>query len=275
MAIFTSSKRSTCNVERGLYVLRYGSCAPGESPTASIAVQRGDIDLVPAPGRSADTLTGPGQSIAVIARTAGALDIVLTARSAALMPETSIDLDLIDHGVGEARDFQSRPVASSVRPTRLMKSKFAITAHVSRIGDVTVADDQWVAGPEMPLPVEGLSIVQADLGIAITYQVMSARMQGRWSGIFQEGEFAGSRQQADPLTGIKLELTGPAAADFAIIASAMFLGSTPVERTGRSVTLESRDPLVGLRIRLNHVNRSAVQTSDDTKNPIRVFRAQR
>jgi len=74
---------------------------------------------------------------------------------------------------------------------------------------VTVADDQWVAGPEMPLPVEGLSIVQADLGIAITYQVMSARMQGRWSGVFQEGEFAGSRQQADPLTGIKLELTGP------------------------------------------------------------------
>lgn len=273
MAIFTSSKRSTCNVERGLYVLRYGSCAPGEAPTASIAVQRGDIDLVPAPGRSAHTLTGPGQSIAVIARTAGALDIVLTARSAASMPETSIDLDLIDHGVGEARNFQSRTVASFVRPTRLMKSKFAITAHVSRIGDVTVSDDQWVAGPEMPLPVEGLSIVQTDLGIAITYQVMSARMQGRWSGVFQEGEFAGSRQQADPLTGLKLELTGPAAADFAIIASAMFLGSTPVERTGRSVTLESRDPLVGLRIRLNHVNRSAVQASDDTKNPIRVFRA--
>ncbi len=146
---------------------------------------------------------------------------------------------------------------------------------MSRRGDVVVGADVWVAGPGEVLPIEGLAVAtgRGDLGVRVRFR--STRDAPEWSRLHDAGEFAGSRQRADALTSLALELIGPAADHFEIRAEVMALGSPPVTRIGRAVEFPGVDPIVGFRCGLNPARQEGILTTQRQASPVRVFRAKR
>ncbi|WP_237481362.1 hypothetical protein [Lichenibacterium dinghuense] len=191
-------------------------------------------------------------------------------------------IDLLDAGTAAsatpAVDGVSHPPREGrpgAMPTPPSADSLCVLAHVSRRGDVSVGADAWVAGPDEVLPIEGLAIATGrdDLGVRIRIRTVQGGPD--WFRWHDPGEFAGSRQRADALTSLGLELTGGAADQFEIRAEVMTLGSPPVIRTGRTVEFSGVDPIVGFRFGLNAARVSESLTTQRQAPPVRVFRAKR
>ena len=283
------SRTSVCRIERGLYALRYVEAATSPCATAKVTILAGDMRFVSAPGRDRDSLAAPGHTLVIYAEAPSEFEIQVVgakgngpdARTAA-----KFSIDMLD--AGEAYGGRREPSPNHHRgidvhgrgsPENRRESRNAgdvsVTAHVSRRGDVLVGDDEWVAGPDVVLPIEGLSIAtgRPDLGVRI--RVQSARSGHRWSPWHDPEEFAGSRQQADCLTAIALALTGDAADRFEIVADVMALGMPPVAKRGHMIEFFGVDPIVGFRFALQHARRDFDAKATPGPSPLRVFRAKR
>lgn len=268
---------STCDVERGLYVLRYTASPSEPCPAAELRVRRGSMDIVAAPGQDDAILTRPGQAVVIVAHTSAVFDIEVVAAPRGGGADASFSLDLIASGTDE------RPQEAPPRhaPARELEAPLSggepgldVGAHVSRRGDVTARADEWIAGPGMVLPIEGLSIRVDDRDLAIDIRVQTERHLGEWSNWQRDGAFAGTRQRAEALTAIGLSLRGAQARDYRICAEVMHLGSAPQVREGQQVEFTGVDPIVGFRIGLKRVIDHQLRDADP-RGGLRVFRAHR
>lgn len=276
-------RTSRCQIERGLYVLRYATCVDDTPPVARVTVIEGSLELMPAPGRVAGVLDHPGQALVVMARSRGTFEIGVASPRSSTGPEASFALDLLDDGAGERGDADGAPRArgteSGTTSERQASLPLAILAHVSRRGDLEAGAGEWVAGPSDILPVEGLAIATARRDVTVATRVQTVQSRGQWSRWYGEGEFAGSRQRADPLTAVALALQGDGAADFSLTGEVMHLGA-PIRRAeGREMEFTGHEPIVGFRLELKradeHRTSARAETREADSGRLKIFRARR
>ena len=126
MAISSSQPRvSTCQIERGLYALRYVESTSDPCPVATIRPRSGLLDLIAAPGEDVAVLRRPGQALVILANAPAVFDITLTAVGRTGSYDSNFSLDLLDSGVDDGRsatlparvDRSSAPHRPIRRPT--------------------------------------------------------------------------------------------------------------------------------------------------------------
>ena len=272
------SQRSL-EVEAGLYVLRYlGSADVRTAPEAHVTAAQDNEDavtIVSAPGHPPATLVHPGSSLVVVVNRRSRVDISLEPSPGSSNLDAKFSLDLLAlaipllHSPVDAMGARRGSGPSEQRRDATLRIK----AHVSRRGDVEVEADEWVAGPQAPGSIEGISFECAGPDVGIATQIVDSR--GRWSAWQPPGGFIGTRQRATPVLGLRLKLSGTDKANFILEAEALFLGSPIDRRTGTELELLSSsgtDPLIGLKVRLIAVMSVQPESVAASKSRVRVFR---
>jgi hypothetical protein len=273
-------------LDEGLFVLRYVASAARSAPTIMVACEHGSertATLVSPPGYPAGALEQPGDALVVQAHERARLSIQVRPTA----PDGSYEADVSIERLGQAAE---RLESRAGRPDEL--EGLEVLAHVARLGDISVPAGEWVAGPESPARIEGLSLRwrnasgHPDLKYA-------ARTGGRNSPLTWangDGSFIGTRGQARPLTEVRFELKGPAAETSELVVEALFEGATPVRAEGRNIRLtgpSGQEALLGLRLDLVEISmqdetsrvtsdsgmRAAETESKRASSRVRVFRS--
>lgn len=281
-------RSSTCSVDRGLYVLRYvSSDSTDVVPMAFIKAAPGSekiLSFVDAPGVPPGLLSGPGTGLVVRSDSYAKIEITVKASESSRVLDAKFALELLAKGaeakVGTRADTATSDAVDlapasmpAVKATEAVALDFL--AHVSRRGDVIVAAGDWAAGPDAPAPIEGVQIRCRGAEVAVSAQFMNTTQPGVWSPWWAAGDFVGSRQQASPLTGLRLKLVGRDAHRFDLDVEAMFLGVPPQRHRGSEVTLGTPngfDLLVGLKLSLKPQVRQEA-TAVPKPSRVRVFRS--
>ena len=269
---------STCQIERGLYALRYTDSSSDPCPKVTLRPRSGSLDLVSAPGQDEAILSRPGQALVIVTSAPAVFDLVVTATGRNGGLDAKLALDLLDGGMRELTNPNAEQFHREhrVEPSQVGgETGLTVEAHVSRRGDLSVGADEWVAGPGVILPIEALSINVARRDVSVDIRVQTDRSGGRWSNWFQYGNLAGSRQRAESLTGIGLALRGDNSGSLMLSADVMHLGSGSQTREGREVEFVGADPIVGFRLRVIDDTRQSVGGPGSTAVGPRVFRARR
>ena len=274
-------------MERGLYVLRYVSSDSVDVPTATVSPASGSertVRIVDAPGASPSLLLNPGAALVIVSEGYATLEITVRA-----VDDQSIDAKLSleplckssvlsaparpDRPIGPATD--TKALAPAAAHSASSAADLDVLAHVARRGDVQVASGGWIAGPDSPAQIEGIRIQCRGAELAVSAQVLNSQKPGVWSPWWPAAEFVGTRQQASPLTGLRLRLVGRDAQRFEIDAEAVFLGKPVQRQAGSEVVLTTQgglDPLVGLKLSLRPSTRQE-GAATATSPRIRVFRS--
>lgn len=254
-------RRSSVALKRGLHVIRYASSgATRDFPSALVAPADGSdasVQIISAPGTREGWLERPGSALVVCAREAVKLEIGLRRAAPTGSLDASFQIDaLTDDSFGAASaPAESRAADSSVKRPDLPSpsAKLAMVGHVAMRGDVTVSEDEWMAGPDSPAPIEGLGVkTQGRDRLAIELQVLVVGAQ-QWSIWVEDGVFAGTRGRGLSLAGVRLRLVGPDAPQAELAAEALFLGSMVQSKNGRQIEFTSStgsEPLVGFKLSL-------------------------
>ncbi len=289
----SSEQTSVMQIQRGLHVLRYVASRSPEAPEVFVrpsSRSEGLVRFLFSPGAATDRLEAPGRVAVLAAESLCEVELTVRPRSPGGSTDATLKLEPLEETAGASAHRLAAPVPSGPRPMSGPEARprtgtagemtLVTTAHVARRGDITAQAGAWIAGPEAPAPIEGINVrLGSDAGLVLEYQIMVAG-DGRWSDWVSSGTYAGTKGRALPLSGVRFRLTGPASAGYAIVGSALFLGSMAMELRG--VALEFRaptiqDPLVGLRFDIQPLQpvvppvRPAAPAV--SKSHIRVFRA--
>lgn len=261
-------------VGRGLYLLRYVSASSDENPPVVAVNQHprnSSIAVMSAPGGSDSHLQAPGDCMVVRANGPGSISLVVFADG----PDASIDAELRLERILAATDDAATQRSVSAKIVDINSpssgsSEISVMAHVSRRGDVVAEPGQWICGPELPLPIEGIEIdwPNKPSGVDLRYQVATSRSAGRHALSAAIGQFAGSRGKAAPLVSIELALSGPRAVQYELQCDALFLGAAILSQSGRQLSLSGpsgREPLVGLRLQIADAQKTPAQKFEETK----------
>jgi hypothetical protein len=148
-------------------------------------------------------------------------------------------------------------------------SGFRVLGHVAGRGDVVADADSWVAGPLAPSRIEGFAIQWPEKvpDLVFRYSVTVGGPRQVMGPLVDAGGFAGTRGRALPLVGATLEISGPAAQGLQLVVDCVFLGSPQMRVVGQRAMLTGptgREPLVGLRVRLEPIEQSAVRSLAET-----------
>jgi hypothetical protein len=144
---------------------------------------------------------------------------------------------------------------------QLDASRIQLLGHVAGVGDKLVRFGEWIAGPASPSRIEGIKIEWPNKprGVDLRYAV---RIGGQIPGATRPidvGGFAGTRGRAAPLVGATLDIAGPSAGGYQLVADAMFLGAPQMRVAGQHVVLSGptgREPMVGLRLAIERSDRN-------------------
>jgi len=240
------------------------------------------VALLDMPGREEGLLLRPGDCVVVRAERPSEVGVGLRRGSADGSLEASFRLEAIvlaeDPGVSQPAQAVARaPLVSAVA------APLAFLAHVARRGDVAFEQSVWVAGPDAPAVIEGLEIVGDPKPSVLEMQVLVGSRPPRWSEWVGARQFAGTRGQGLPVTGLRMRLA-PEAGNLEISVEALFLGALVESKRGRQVEFVSGsgiDPLVGLKVSLQSAQRlgesrpapSLEAVARDREPRVRVFRA--
>jgi hypothetical protein len=248
MAVDMQRSRQTkaIDVERGLLLVRYATAdSRGRPPRVEIMVNpkhRRDVELVLNPEQSEAVLWQPGAGLVVRATRPGQLLVEVTPSEVGGSTAATVKLESLTQGEPETTDWSQAPTEAGLEG-------LSILGHVAGIGDVVVRADEWIAGPQAPTRVEGLSIAWPDKpeGIDIVYSVKLARPHAASGRTIALGDYAGTRGRALPIVGVTIELSGPGAANFRLVGEAAFLGAPLLRMIGRRIAASGptgREPLV-------------------------------
>jgi hypothetical protein len=280
----SNERSSIVDVMTGLYVLRYdaGPSAFVAAPSISVSVlgEAGDIELVTDPFGDAHQLRHPGECMVLRAKREGRIEIVARARAGGTT-EAVVKLERLGPPNLAATPEAARAGSAEGEAPH---SAIQLVGHLARRGDVLVDEGEWVGGPELPLPIEGIEVRCKNGGRApaLDVQVLIGEREPRWSEWAPVGAFVGSRGRAQSLRGVRVRLRETQAASSQIKARAIFLGRPVETRIGRMIELAppgGHDPLVGLSLQLvAEVASSAaavsMATSSDAnaRSRVRIFR---
>jgi hypothetical protein len=249
----------TVDVQRGLMLVRYTRADDERRPPkVAIMVNPEDernVNLVLNPDHKQAVLWQPGSSLVVRAIKPAKLLVEVTAMDDGGSTAASVKIEALNQGAAFAPGKDQRP--RDAGPNELAGPR--VLGHVAGIGDVQSGSDEWIAGPDAPARIEGLSIDWADkpADLDLRYSVRLTRPHEASGRMMSLGDYAGTRGRALPIVGVTLELTGGAAAKFQLSVEAAFL-SAPLKRfTGQRLDLSGptgREPLVGFRLRIEEVD---------------------
>ena len=278
----------TLIVGSGLYVLRYvSSDQPNDCPFVAVSPSPKDrqgIALISAPGGSDSGLAAPGECVVVRAESPGALDLTVRANRKFGSLDAELRLERIEYGDTSS----AHPVSQDIPPTTLRSgADVSILAHVARRGDIVCRQGEWIGGPDLPMPVEGIEIQWANKPSQVDIRCVVTVKEARQKRTLDRhvGQFAGTRGKAAPLVGLRLALRGPLAAKYQLQVDALFLGTSIVSKSGCDLSFSGptgSEPLVGLRLTVCEVETpkvpempkeaSTVRAIDPTLRQVRVYR---
>ena len=251
-------QRKVVDLDRGLFLVQYNSAEDRDFPPKVVISpapgheQR--IEIITHPDSDGATLWQPQTSLVVLASEPASLQVMVVPMKVQGSRAASVRIEPIAQGkAADEVSFESRdPFLDQLR----------ILAHVAGIGDVVVAANEWIAGPNAPSRIEGLSVQfpQQSAGADIRYSVKFGN--GQVSATVGAGEFAGTRRRALPITGLIFEISGTSTQNCQLAADAIFLSSPAIRVTGKRIVLSGptgREPLVGLRLAIERTNEVPVQ----------------
>jgi hypothetical protein len=129
---------------------------------------------------------------------------------------------------------------------------WAVTAHVQMAGDVFAAASEWCGTPGSGLWIEGfnISVLTGPVGTMLEYRVTYP--DGTLSPWTRAGQYCGTRGQAQPVAGLSLRLTGPAADLLDLSYEASFIDGSRIGPVGAGeiCAAETRSALEAFRIKI-------------------------
>ena len=266
--------RSAVEVAAGLFALRYaaGPEDGSEPPFIRVdvpAAHRKYIQIVATPGDAGDALDRPGSVLVVRAERAGSIALHAMARSLRGSVEAQVKLERLGFAPAAA------PVRHEPAPRAAAVPSLEVLAHVARRGDTRAAEGQWIAGPEYPLPIEGLSISGP---VALEYQIKLGSPSSEWTTWARNDEFIGARGRAARIFGLRVRLAQNSRASGRLTAEALFLSRSVTRAAGPEIEFISqsaREPLVGISLKLEagEAPPKAIVSEQPRSGRVRVFRS--
>jgi hypothetical protein len=242
-------------VDKGVFLVRYAT-AENESrpPRVKVVVNpkhQKNIELLLSPDHKDPILWQPGSCLVVRASQPGQLFVEVIPIDDRGSAAATVKIEPL--GQGNAITAIQRPSKSKVEFSRVR-----LMGHVAGSGDVFAGTDEWIAGPDAPARIEGLSIdwpgKPEDLDIR--YSVKLARPHVASDRMTDLGSYAGTRGGALPVVGVSIELAGQGASGYQLVVEAAFLGAPLSRKLGNRISMSGptgREPLVGLRLRLDEI----------------------
>ncbi len=186
-------------------------------------------------------IDGPGGCVVVRAERPGQLEVTVQSPRESDVAELRLDLLV---RAGDVRGVSQVEVATA-QPSAA--ARLQVVGHVSRRGDVGAADGVWIAGPDAPAPIEGLTavIVGAGADLRLEYQVQAGGVSTEW---LAAGQYAGTKGGARPLVAIRLRLSGRDASRYVLSAQALFLGAMVQTAQGQQIELTSASKIDRLSV---------------------------
>jgi hypothetical protein len=285
------TKAKTHTVERGLFLVRYESAADAVSPpTVTVSSETAgehQVSVITDPDAVYGVLSRPGDCLVLKALQRGVVRIEVAPQGDRGSADATVQVERLRHGESPQAG-ASAEVRQLNRPSSRIENEtpaegFEIVGHVARLGDVSTAANEWLAGPGAPSQIEGFSIFWPGKpdNATLSYSVEVGGRGGRSVQSAKLGQFAGTKGRALPLLGLTLALEGSGASDYELVAEGLFLGSAPVRMRGERVSLKSstgREPLVGLKVGIERrvemrrgASREQAKTSSSNSG-VRVFR---
>ena len=239
-------QKSFLDLRRGLFLIKYDSAEDGSNPPRLVISPEGwapsDLEIILPPDADEPVLWSPGGCLAVRVGRPGRLTVTIIPTR----PRGSTDAKI-----------QLVPLSADPLGRRstgdLNISEIKVLGHLSGIGDVRVAGNEWLGGPASPRHIEGIAIEMPDLpsSIRLRYSVRVGGAKPATTQMVDAGAYAGTRGRALPLVGVIFEISGPGASRYTINSDGLFLGSPIKSASGQRVVLAGptgREPLVGLQI---------------------------
>jgi hypothetical protein len=271
------------DVQRGVMLVRYATADDDRRPPkVAVVVNPKDernVELVLNPDHKEAVLWQPGSCLVVRASKPGKLLVEVIAIEDGGSTAATVRIETLTQG--DAPSAHAAPRSRDKRPNEL--GGVRLLGHVAGIGDVESGPDQWIAGPEAPARIEGLSIEWPDkpADLDLRYSVRLARPHEVSGRVMRLGDYAGTRGRALPIVGLAVELIGAAATRYQLSVEAAFLSAPLMRSNGRQLDMSGptgREPLVGLRLRIEEINipLQPVQRPAARKKPagrVRVFRS--
>jgi hypothetical protein len=251
-----AQQTKSLEIQQGLFVVRYDSADdPVQPPRVVVSTDSKSVRFVLPPGVDEPVLWSPGACLVVLANRAGRLDVAVSPAQPNGSVAARIKLLPLSNNPASVRE---EPGASA---EQLDASRIQLRGHVAGIGDKVVRFGEWIAGPASPSRIEGIAIEWPNKprGVDLRYAV---RIGGQIPGATRSidvGGFAGTRGRAAPLVGATLDIAGPNAGGYQLIADAMFLGAPQMRVAGQHVVLSGptgREPMVGLRLAIERSDRN-------------------
>lgn len=280
---------SAIKVEPGLYTLSYVKSRSAENwPSVEVSAlpeSAQSIEVVSSPFESAGMISEPGGCVVLRVARSSQVQITVRPHPGSSNDEAELQLESLHRG----KAARAREVAPTQAANGAPSHAVRLLGHVSRRGDVQVTDGSWLAGPDAPAPIEGLSLaLEQRIGnLSLEYQVMIGGPGGGWTPWLSHGQFAGTRGQFKPLVGVRARLAGQPNEGLSLEVQALFLGASVDTSRGTEVELMSPagvDPLVGFKLALvgarsevgrdtNYGSGPIIQPSETHAGRVRVFRA--
>lgn len=266
----TASEKSL-DLHRGLFLVRYEAADDSVHPptvTVSTDLPSSHISIISCPGFDDGVMWSPGASLVVRAMQSGRLRVAVA--PSVTNGSTGARIQLVPLSSDPA-DKQKTQRTAEVAPTVDLAS-LRLVGHVAGLGDISVAAGEWIAGPNAPSRIEGITLdwPTKPRGLDLRYAVRVGGPQPQVSPLVNAGTFAGTRGRALPLVGATIEISGPLAATHQLAVDAMFLGSPQMRVSGQSVVVSGptgREPLVGFRVE--------VESLLQQKKPVQKVRSER
>jgi hypothetical protein len=251
-----AQQTKSLEIQQGLFVVRYDSADdPLQPPRVVVSTDSKSVRFVLPPGVDEPVLWSPGACLVVLANRGGRLEVAVSPAQPNGSVAARVKLLPLSNNPAAVRE---EPGASA---ERLDASRIQLLGHVAGIGDKVVRFGEWIAGPASPSRIEGIAIEWPNKpsGVDLRYAV---RIGGQIPGATRSidvGGFAGTRGRAAPLVGATLDIAGPSAGGYQLVADAMFLGAPQMRVAGRHVVLSGptgREPMVGLRLAIERSDRN-------------------
>jgi hypothetical protein len=253
--------KKSLDVRRGLFLIRYDSAEDASSPPRLVISSEGwtpsDLELILPPDADEPVLWSPGGCLVVRVGRPGR--VIVTIVPAQPQGSTAAKVQLVS--------LSEDPLGRrSAGPVNL--SELKILGHLSGIGDVRVASNEWLGGPAAPSRIEGIAVEMPQMSgaVRLRYSVSTGGSRPVTTTQMVDADaFAGTRGRALPLVGATLEIYGPGASRYMVVADALFLGSPVTWVSGQRVIVAGptgREPLVGLRISIVDADHSAADAAE-------------
>jgi hypothetical protein len=251
-----AQQTKSLEIQQGLFVVRYDSADdPVQPPRVVVSTDSKSVRFVLPPGVDEPVLWSPGACLVVLANRSGRLEVAVSPAQPNGSVAARVKLVPLSNNPAAVRE------ESGASAERLDASRIQLLGHVAGIGDKVVRFGEWIAGPASPSRIEGIKIEWPDKprGVDLRYAV---RIGGQVPGATRPidvGGFAGTRGRAAPLVGATLDIAGPNAGGYQLVADAMFLGAPQMRVAGQHVVLSGptgREPMVGLRLAIEKSDRN-------------------